>query len=391
MRKVVGIILSLSLAAAACGDKVKGTTTEEDTVMADIGDASDAAQGPCAGEPDGADCDDGDPCTLEDKCAAGSCVGAVNDPCESEDSCMAGTCIKGEGCRYDAVDDGTTCSIACFGEATCISGKCEVNAESKIECPEPGDGQPCVAELLCDPATGQCTKEVLAPQGTSCDSDSNLCTYETCDAEGTCENTGKINECTTEKSDEPCQLWACSKKTGECQTNGFAGEISCDDGNACTSNDTCNQDEFKFVSCIGNPISVDDNNPCTNDSCVDGQVLHTPIDGLACDPEDPCSPDGLCNAGTCEPKTQCECKLDTDCPQPENKCLGVAFCDTSTDKPFCAIKPETVITCGVAEKACHITKCVPETGQCIEKPVADGADCDDGSVCSANDSCQLGI
>ena len=68
----------------------------------------------------------------------------------------------------------------------------------------------------------------------------------------------------------------------------------CDDFNACTSGDVCNQG-----ACMGTPISCDDGNPCTTDSCdpVNGCTF-TPNNN-ACDDGEACTTGDACNQGSC--------------------------------------------------------------------------------------------
>ena len=124
---------------------------------------------------------------------------------------------------------------------------------------------------------------------------------------------------------------------------------------------------------------------------MDGEIIHKPINGLACDPEDPCSPEGTCTEGICESNTKCECTLDIDCPQPENKCLGVAYCDSSGDKPVCAIKPESIVVCEGVDSDCEVNECVPATGKCVVQPIDDGTVCNDGTACTLADTCKNGV
>jgi hypothetical protein len=356
MNRVAILALFVSGFVLGCGEVtgtgpgVQDTSAPGDTNPQDI-----VMVKPCEGKVQGAACDDNDPCTLDDRCSAGLCVGGSNDPCETDDPCQSGTCIAGEGCKFDMSEDGSPCGVACFETASCVAGSCQADGATKMTCPLPGSDQPCLSELACDPSTGQCTVEVLAQTGSSCDTDSDLCSLESCTAEGACEATDEVNDCAGEKSDDPCQLWQCSKKTGDCQPKGFAGEISCDDGNACTKNDTCYKDEFSFVGCLGKPVPVDDNNPCTDDACVDGTVEHTPINGQPCDTGDACTPVGLCDAGECQFEP-CGCTKDADCDQPGDPCMGVAYCDVAANAPSCKIKEGSVVSCP-ADSVCVDGEC----------------------------------
>ena len=76
------------------------------------------------------------------------------------------------------------------------------------------------------------------------------------------------------------------------QTNGNA----CDDGDACTVNDVCNNG-----NCAGNPIVCSDGNPCTIDSCDpdNGCTFINANDGYICDDGDACTLGDNCISGNC--------------------------------------------------------------------------------------------
>ena len=176
--------------------------------------ASDVALGDdsCLGLPDGAACDDGDLCTLGDKCEQGLCVGGVSEPCDAEGPCRLGICDPGTGCSYVDAAAGTACSVACFTSATCNAGACQADANSAVECPV--SNEPCVHEIGCDAATGDCTHMIMEPAGFECDSDGNVCTAELCDGQGACEATGEVETCEDENVNNPCWTWTCTPKTG---------------------------------------------------------------------------------------------------------------------------------------------------------------------------------
>ena len=71
--------------------------------------------GPCAGQPDGTACDDGDGCTTADTCQSGSCVGGAAP-------CANGTCSSSGASSYTCACapgwTGTDCEIAAPGVAT---------------------------------------------------------------------------------------------------------------------------------------------------------------------------------------------------------------------------------------------------------------------------------
>jgi hypothetical protein len=123
-------------------------------------------------------CDDGEPCTSSDFCAAGQCQGGawtcackVNADCDDAKACTLGVC-KGGACvstDLDATpcDDGNACIIG----DTCANGVC--SAGSLLGC---DDGNPCTSGL-CAPTSGQCVQLPLPP--TPCGQD-GVCSAGTC-------------------------------------------------------------------------------------------------------------------------------------------------------------------------------------------------------------------
>ena len=108
-----------------------------------------------------ADCDDFDPCTLDD------CVGTVcvNDPIDCDDgdactadSCSGGACFNdpidcddGDGCTVDTCDSGSGCeniSVACGPSDSCCGPAC--NSGNDPDCAScGGKNQPCSVDEDC--------------------------------------------------------------------------------------------------------------------------------------------------------------------------------------------------------------------------------------------------
>jgi hypothetical protein len=276
-------------------------------------------------------CDDGSVCTVGDVCDGDTCVSGADISCESDNPCESATCDPLEGCVTTPVADGGTCTMPCFGEATCQAGVCEAVPESAVVCP--ASAEPCVASIGCDPATGACTVEAYVPKGAPCDSDENICSIDACDGDGACTATGELESCEDESAGNPCWDYSCQPTTGCVQTD-FNEGGACDDGNACTMDDTCFVGQMGIETCIGSPLLIDDDNPCTDDFCDDGVVNHTPIDGMPCDPESPCSDLGLCEGGVCQADSVCECAEDGDCPETE-VCVDFACTGTYCGNGIC--------------------------------------------------------
>ena len=118
-----------------------------------------------------------------------------------------------------------------------------------------------------------------------------------------------------------CTVDGCSVTTG-CTHNGCAANgIPCNDGNACTTNDHCAN-----ASSVAVPLSYGDNNPCTSDSCnpATGPQYVPVANGTSCDDGNPCTSTDSCQSGTCSagPPTNCNdgnqctvdgCNINTGC------------------------------------------------------------------------------
>ena len=390
----VGLVL-----AVGCGDsEVASVTGSGGTV--DTGAGGDAVEattdadvttdpGPgCFGVEDETPCDDENPCTEDDRCDHGVCVGGTNVICDTEDVCRPGTCDPKQGCVYAPADDGHACQVACFSSAQCVSGVCEADPDTKIQCPQPTEL--CVASLQCDTDTGLCTVPIQAPEGTDCDSDQDVCTLESCDAGGACQHDDD-ETCETESANNPCWSYVCTKKGGCTQTLFVEGN-SCNDGNACTSSDACTVNEIGQKACLGTPLDTDDYNPCTSDSCVDGAVIHAPIEGVACEIlEGECVGQGTCAAGLCVLNNECECLAGGDCDDgldcTADACLAGA-CENAVEDGFC-VTPNGCVADGAPSISAPCKVCDAAQGKLIDQGF--GAPCDDGNPCTISEVCQAGL
>lgn len=251
------------------------------------GDSCDPVTGECvfsAEDKEGNVCDDGDLCTLDDRCISGVCVGTVND-CEDGNICTQGVCDPATGkCNQTLLttecDDGDNCTE----NDVCSGGGC--NGTDKV-CE---DDEECT-EDSCDPATGDCVFDSAAKDGSGC---GDLCLIGATCQDGACSGTPK--EC---PSEDPCVVEYCEPANGQCTKDFFAqnGEL-CDDGLQCTEFDACQNGV-----CKGTNIDCTDGDPCTIDlPCEESkeQVCEKlPATGASCDDGDNCQADDICQAGVC--------------------------------------------------------------------------------------------
>ena len=205
-------------------------------------DACDPATGACGVDAvEGTPCDaDGDGCTQADACSAGVCTAGVPLDCSGAGTaCSTGVCTStgptAASCVADPTpqegspcDDGDLCTV----DDTCAAGSC---AGSPKSCPD--DGDPCTIDA-CVPATGACASP--APNGTPCDADDDGCTDGDVCLAGSCTAGGAV-DCSA--VGDACNVGLC-ESTGPASWQCAADPVplngaTCDDAEPCTVPDTC--------------------------------------------------------------------------------------------------------------------------------------------------------
>ncbi|MBW1811263.1 MAG: hypothetical protein JRJ87_23940 [Deltaproteobacteria bacterium] len=373
----------------------------------------------------GTGCEDGEYCTVSDTCQAGVCTAGGGQDCSAEtDQCNDGLCDEvGDTCYADPVVNGTLCDNAdpCTENDVCTGGVCiggpptDVDSDGYVwdfcggnDCDDddeninPGVFEAAYGEQMCDdtvdndcdlltdgddPGCQQCA------QDSDCD-DNNVCNgTDTCNlAGGTCQSGTPLtcddgNECTDNNCDP---------------ANGCEyppNSLPCDDGLYCTVNSLCDAG-----SCVGT------GNPCTApclETCREATESCEPsTDGTQCIDGEWCTVDEVCESGVCmttpydctSEDDQCNlgiCNEEDDrCEkQPTNEGLG---CD---DGLYCSRTDLcTEGTCEVDEQRdcsqsveCNYGVCDENLDQCTLEPLADNTNCDNGNRCTDADTCQSGI
>lgn len=228
----------LGLASAPAVITVTATDTVNNLTVSHVWNLT-KANDPCANNaPSTTACDDGNACTTVDRCdGAGHCVGATPVDCSANvPLCKAaGTCNPASGqCVYPNAASGTTCSDSlacttgdvCNGYGVCNGAPVVCNASDA-----------CHVAGTCQESTGTCSAETPAADGTTCN-DSNLCTTgEICTA-GVC---GGGTSVTCPVASDACHVaGACQPATGTCSVESVAPNgTSCSDSSLCTTNDVC--------------------------------------------------------------------------------------------------------------------------------------------------------
>jgi len=245
-------------------------------------------------------------------------------------------------------------------------------------------GQARVADCLCEGVDcsnldDQCTVGVCAdgtcsavpkPKSTSCD-DGNACTNnDSCDGDGQC--VGAEVDCSD--LDDQCNDGVCDPQDGTCSAVPKPKSTSCDDGDACTKNDSCDGKG----QCVGDDI------PGCPDPCAEVDCSNL---------DDQCN-DGVCADGTCSavPKPASTPCNDGDACTNNDSCDGQGQC-VGDDIPGC---PDLCaeVDCSDLDDQCNDGVCDPADGTCSKDPKDASTFCDDGNACTsfggvpgATDSC----
>lgn len=260
------------------------------------------------------------------------------------------------------------------------------------------DGNPCTTDT-CDPVTGQPVNTPV-PEGTSC-ADADVCNgEETCSANGECLPGTPLEVVPA----GPCVAAYCDPVLGLVQEPRPAG-FPCNDGNVCNGAELC---DGNGVCEPGVPPSLEDGDPCTVGSCDPGLGVQqnpapngTPCDdGNACSQTDTCQ-EGICvgtnpvictalsqchDAGTCDPLSgTCSnpAKTDGTACDDGDLCTVGDSCASGT----CVSGTEVV----VEEIPCKVGYCDAGTGGVIYDDATDGIPCNDGNACTQTDTCQAGV
>ena len=347
----------------------------------------------------GAPCEDGNACTLKDRCnEKGACIGGAYVLCNDGNPCTEDKCLPDGSCRSDPVDGECSDLNACTVGDRCVDGKCvggtgapdcdDGDACTEDQC-DPVEGcihhvlsgcLPCLTDADC-PAAGGCWVVSCDPTVHTCVSqpaDGRPCTDSNpCTDNDECES-GKCKPGTLKSCDDgsPCTSDKCNTMTGYCEHAPQPGP--CDDQSPCTTGDTCS----KGGECVGTPVDCDDVNPCTADTCdlASGQCVHQAVGG-SCDDGDPCTVADTCQASQCIGQVvSCDdgnwCTMDA-CDRVLAKCVhtilssGCSDCTTDGD---CNDQNE-----------CTVDSCVNLACQFLA--AADGTGCEDGNPCTAGDGC----
>ena len=170
------------------------------------------------------DCDDGNACSVGDRCVTGVCFGGAQKDCDDGNACTQDFCT-GDGVCDHLTLTGVECSDGdpCTGGDACVSGLCfsgDVNL-----CPYCGDD-------LCEPPLEDCN---------TCDDDCGAC-YESACGDDVDEDFDALTDCDDPDCEglEPCVELTCDNdvdddgdgatdcEDADCTASGACVEILCD-------------------------------------------------------------------------------------------------------------------------------------------------------------------
>ncbi|HSA21530.1 MAG TPA: PQQ-binding-like beta-propeller repeat protein [Myxococcota bacterium] len=180
-----------------------------------------------------------------------ACDGA--DTCDGQGACLARLAADGQPC-----DDGTVCN----GAERCLSGACQPGEPLACD-----DGLYCNGPESCDPALG--CQPGLPPcaeaECNHCQEDGDSCL----DPEGTACGEPAVAQC---DGADTCD------GLGSCDPRHLAAGTPCDDGEPCSTHDTCLEG-----ACLAGPVDLDADGDgfvaesCGGDDCEDGAAWVNPI------------------------------------------------------------------------------------------------------------------
>ena len=294
--------------------------------------------------------DDGNLCTT-DACDGNGrcehkpvvCDSPPKNKCKSDDILVVfnatGYCVNGE-CQYDSQDvhcdsgckpmpdttndfcmfqepcQGVTCPPLpnpCFGAGQCQNGQCVYPYNDNAQC---DDQNPCTQNDVCQ--SGVCIGtpvECTDPPPPYCDGDTlvsyslpGVCVNGGCQyleqriqcvhgcENGACKGQGPCEGVVCEQTQNPCLASRGVCIQGQCYYD-YNNGVPCNDGNQCTTNDTCMNG-----SCIpsGYVTCPDDGNVCTQEVCQpQSGCVSEPLNGGQCDDNNKCTDGDTCVNGVC--------------------------------------------------------------------------------------------
>jgi len=345
---------------------------------------------PLAGN-EGGVCNDNNPCTTNDRCAAGECVGGAALVCNDNNACTTDSCNPASGCVFMNNNDPCNDNNPCTMNDACSGGACVGGPPASCD-----DNNVCTTDS-CHPVLGCRHINNLLP----CD-DGSVCTLnDTCFGglclAGTPRNCSDNNVCTDD---------SCHPVQG-CQHG--PNTQACNDGDACTTSDVC----ANMVCVGGPPPDCNDNDVCTNDVCTGGSCQHPP-NTAPCNDGNLCTTNDVCGGGQCG-GTPVVCPPGNHCDPADGVCRPCVNDGNCNDNNVCTddhcmggacVFTNNTAACNDGDPCTELDAC--SAGQCSGRPVicppnqvcnsqvggctacATAQHCDDGNPCT-DESCVAGL
>ncbi len=334
-----------------------------------------------------APCDDGNPDTVNDQCTSGICDGDAISCIPGEYFALDGTCAlcneDGSGSQTsETISDGNLCTTDICDPVAGVS-----HTHNSVPCT---DGDPNTIDDTC--TDGLCVGTPIVCEPGAWFADDGLC-YQ-------CADTGLEVAGEGDPIDDGnlCTDDACDGEDGVVHDD---NALPCDDGDAATVNDLCNNGECvgQLPSCtpdeyyledglcyqcdnagagpVGDGVALDDANLCTDDFChIDDGVIHLPND-LACDDGNPETVNDACANGICS-GTVIACT-------PGKWLVQNGLCAQCNGDGTGTINAGESLDDG---NPCTDGLCAPDAGVVQNNNTAA---CDDGDADTINDLCANGI
>ncbi len=314
---------------------------------------------------EGGACDDGNACSMADKCSGGQCLGNVALSCDDGNVCTTDSCDPNGGCQHTAIPNCCQQNADCNDNNLCTTDSCDAGSG---QCSNVTVTYVDVPPSLCQQWVCQDGNKTAVPANddVACD-DGNACTADSC-GPGGCQHEAIANCC--------------------------AKDSDCSDNNACTT-DTCN---VATGACLNAPITYDQEAPpsaCQQWVCQEGAKVAVPAnEGMSCDDGDLCSSNDQCVHGDCKgivvdadgngvgdtcQTTTCAVGQHVESGQCVTDVPNVAVCTANQ-----IVSGDLCITCGTDEEVVN-NQCVKKASHPVD--VSANTDTDEDGAVDSVDNC----
>jgi cysteine-rich repeat protein len=260
----------------------------------------------------------------------------------------------------------------CFGELTCYStsGSCNSGDMQMVSLSSATNAH---IGGFGDYSTKICCNPNTLPECPATCDDGNACTIDgTCNpAVGTC----PAKTAVTCNDNNPCTSDSCSPSSG-CVYTPLTGTACTSDGNECTD-DVCSSSGTCAHNALTGTACSSDGNPCTSDVCSSsGTCAHNALTGTACTSDnDPCTTDICSSSGTCTHN------IINSCTNNDGLCCGSCTYLNDNDCAQCSVNSD----CNDGN-ACTTDTC--SGGSCSHNAISgcctSSAQCNDGNACTTD-------